>query len=50
MLILLLGIVIVGIAFSASSHLFDEVGQILNREYASSIALELEPFVKDGFS
>lgn len=50
MLILLLGIVIVGIAFSASSHLFDEVGQLINREYASSIALELEPFVKDGFS
>lgn len=50
MLILLLGIGIVIIAFTASSHLFDEVGQLLNREYASSISVELEPFVKDGFS
>lgn len=49
-LILLLGVGVVAIAFSASSLLFDEVEQLLNRDYAESIALEIEPFVKEGFS
>ena len=30
--------------------MFDEVEQILNREYAASIAMELQPLVADGFS
>ncbi len=38
------------IAFRASRHLFDEVEQLLNREYAGSIAEELKPLVADGFS
>ncbi|MBN2616778.1 MAG: hypothetical protein JXR64_00555, partial [Spirochaetales bacterium] len=54
-LLFLLMIIILGssslyIAFNSSKHLFDEVGQILNREYASSIAKELQPIVIDGFS
>ena len=49
-LILLLGSASLITAFNASRHLFDEVEQILNREYASSIALELDPMVKEGFS
>ena len=49
-LILLLSLGVVTVAFSASGHLFDEVEQLLNRDYASSIALELQPFVEKGFS
>lgn len=49
-LILFLGTGILIITFSASGRLFDEVEQILNREYAFSIALELQPIVEDGFS
>lgn len=49
-LILLLGGTSLMIAFSASRHLFDEVEQLLNREYAASIALELEPLVDSSFS
>ncbi len=49
-LILLLGTGILIITFSASGRLFDEVEQVLNREYANSIALELQPIVEDGFS
>lgn len=35
------------IAFQAAGHLFDEVEQELNRKYASSLAMELQPFVKE---
>ena len=38
------------IAFSSASHLFDDVEQLLNREYARNIAEELRPLVADGFS
>jgi len=48
--IALLGSVSLAIAFNASTHLFDEVEQLLNREYAASIAGELKPLVGDGFS
>ncbi len=50
LLILLLGSASLITAFNASRHLFDEVEQLLNREYASSIAGELQPILKDGFS
>ena len=50
LLLLVLGGISLLIAFNASRHLFDEVEQLLNREYAGSIALELEPLVEDGFS
>ena len=49
-LILLLGSASLITAFNASRHLFDEVEQLLNREYAASIAGELEPILKDGYS
>jgi signal transduction histidine kinase len=49
-LILLLGSGSLYIAFNAAGHLFDEVEQLLNREYAASIALELQPIVEEGFS
>lgn len=49
-LVLALGAISLAIAFRAAGHLFDEVEQLLNREYAASIALELQPLVKDGFS
>ena len=38
------------IAFRASHHLFDEVEQLLNREYAASIAEELKPIVGSPYS
>ncbi|MDC7232779.1 MAG: HAMP domain-containing sensor histidine kinase [Spirochaetales bacterium] len=50
LLILFLGGISLVITFNASSHLFDEVEQVLNRDYAQSIAKELEPLVADGFS
>jgi len=50
LLILTLGAVSLSIAFTSSEHLFDEVEQLLNREYAGNIALELQPLVKDGLS
>ena len=50
LLILILGTASLITAFNASRHLFDEVEQLLNREYASNIAGELEPLVRDGFS
>ncbi|MBF9017521.1 MULTISPECIES: cell wall metabolism sensor histidine kinase WalK [unclassified Oceanispirochaeta] len=49
LLILILGVGTLVIAFSAAEHLFDEVEQLLNREYAGSIALELQPLVEEGF-
>ena len=50
LLILALGAGSLAIAFNAAGHLFDEVEQLLNREYAASIAAELQPLVKEGFS
>jgi signal transduction histidine kinase len=50
LLILALGAGCVAIAFRSSQHLFDDVEQLLNREYARSIAEELRPLVAQGFS
>jgi len=50
LLIAILGGASLFIAFNASRHLFDEVEQLLNREYAASIAGELEPFTGETFS
>ena len=50
MLILALGAASLIIAFTAAGNLFDEVEQLLNREYAESIASELQDIVKPGFS
>jgi signal transduction histidine kinase len=50
LLILALGAGGVLIAFNSASHLFDEVEQLLNREYARSIAMELQPLVAQGFA
>jgi signal transduction histidine kinase len=50
LLILFLGGASLIITFNASSHLFDEVEQVLNRDYAESIAKELQPLVIDVFS
>ncbi|MDA3956280.1 cell wall metabolism sensor histidine kinase WalK [Oceanispirochaeta sp.] len=50
LLILILGAGSLVIAFSAAEHLFDEVEQLLNREYAASIASELQPLVEEGFA
>jgi signal transduction histidine kinase len=50
LLILLLGAGCVAIAFRSSQRLFDDVEQLLNREYARSIAGELQPLVAEGFS
>jgi signal transduction histidine kinase len=49
-LVLALGGISLAIAFSAAGHLFDEVEQLLNRKYASSIAMELQPLVEEEFS
>ncbi len=49
-LILALGTGSLVIAFNASGRLFDEVEQLLNREYAASIAGELQPLVEQSFS
>ena len=48
LLILALGAASIGIAFNAAGLLFDEVEQLLNREYAASIAEELNGLVGDG--
>jgi signal transduction histidine kinase len=50
LLILALGAGCIVIAFSSASHLFDDVEQLLNREYARSIVEELRPLVAEGFS
>ena len=50
LLILALGGGSIAIAFTASGHLFDEVEQLLNRDYAGSIARELDPLVKGGYA
>jgi signal transduction histidine kinase len=49
-LVLALGAASLLIAYNATGTLFDEVEQVLNREYAGSIALELEPLLSEGFS
>ncbi len=49
LLVFILGGASLMIAFNASRHLFDEVEQLLNREYASSIAKELESVVGESF-
>ena len=49
-LILALGAGSIIIAFSAARHLFDEVEQALNRDYAASIANEIQGKVAGGFS
>jgi len=50
LLIILLGAGCVAIAFRAAQRLFDDVEQLLNREYAQSIAGEISPLVANGFS
>jgi signal transduction histidine kinase len=49
LLILAFGGGCVAIAFNSAGHLFNEVEQILNREYAQSIASEIQPLVAEGF-
>ena len=48
LLILSLGVASVVIAFNAATHLFDEVEQLLNRDYAESIAGEIQPIIESG--
>ncbi len=50
LLVLALGAGCVVIAFASASRLFNDVEQLLNREYARSIADELRPLVAPGFS
>jgi signal transduction histidine kinase len=50
LLILVLGAGSLFIAFKSSAHLFDEVEQVIHREYAGSIASEIQPLIQDGFS
>ncbi|TFG58257.1 MAG: hypothetical protein E4H36_15550, partial [Spirochaetales bacterium] len=49
LLITVLGASSLIIAFYFSGHLFDEVEQRLNRDYARNIALEIQPLVEGGF-
>jgi signal transduction histidine kinase len=49
-LVLALAAGILAVAFRLAGHLFDEVEQLLNRDYARSIAAELEPLVAGGFA
>lgn len=49
-LILALGAGTLFIAFKASTHLFDETEQVVHREYAKNIAVEIQPLVQEGFS
>ena len=48
-LIVVLGAGWVAIAFSSARQLFSAVEQVLNREYARSIAAEIQPMVAGGF-
>lgn len=48
LLILALGGGFIAIAFGSAWRLFDDVEQLLNREYARSIAAELQPLVAEG--
>ncbi len=47
-LVLALAAGILALAFRLAGHLFDEVEQLLNRDYAGSIAAELEPLAAGG--
>jgi len=49
LLIVVLGVGWVAIAFNSARRLFNEVEQVLNREYARSIAAEIQPMVAGGF-
>lgn len=49
LLVLALGGGIVVIAFNAAGRLFGDVEQLLNRDYARSIARQLAPAVSEGF-
>jgi signal transduction histidine kinase len=49
LLVLALGAGIVAIAFNAAGNLFGDVEQLLNRDYARSIARQLAPAVSQGF-
>lgn len=49
LLIVILGAGWVAIAFNSARRLFSEVEQVLNREYARSIASEIQPMVAGGF-
>jgi signal transduction histidine kinase len=48
-LVLALAAGILALAFRLAGHLSDEAEQLLNRDYAGSIAKELEPLVAGGF-
>jgi signal transduction histidine kinase len=50
LLISVIGASCIIIAFYFSGHLFDEVEQLLNREYAQDIALEIQPLLEEGFA
>ena len=50
LLVVLLGGASLVIAFNASQHLFDEVEQLLNKDYDSSIARELQSIVGEDRS
>ncbi len=50
LLVLALGGGFIAIAFTSAGRLADVVEQLLNREYAGSIAGELQPLVAGGFS
>ncbi len=49
LLIVVLGAGWVTIAFNSARQLFSKVEQVLNREYARSIAAEIQPMVAGGF-
>ena len=49
LLIVVLGAGWVAIAFQSARQLFSEVEQVLNRQYARSIAAEIQPMVSGGF-
>ena len=49
LLIVVLGAGWVAIAFNSARQLFSAVEQVLNREYARSIAAEIQPLVAGGF-
>ncbi len=50
LLLLALGGGVIAIAFGSARSLFDDVEQLLNRDYARSIAGELQPLLAGGYS
>ncbi|OJF75738.1 MAG: hypothetical protein BKP49_10685 [Treponema sp. CETP13] len=50
LLILVLGAGSLFFAFKSSAHLFDDVEQVIHREYASSISSEIQPLIQNEFS